>query len=167
MAEETREQELKKNIRRLTKRIGNAKKSHDHGEVDKLRAQRGGFIKSLAEEFDTFYIIRDGKSDFVSQEEAVEFYEDPEEQKKVAAADAETDLFKGRRKIISRRKLLAEKSDEDVKKQVLDELDKEEKRLEGFINEIRKQVDLEEIDFSTIEDDDDDWAEGIDLDSVV
>jgi len=164
-----RQTSLQKSIRRLTKKIGQALSANDHNEAKNLRSQRGGFIKQLAEEFDEyFYIGENGKSTFSGFEEAKEYYEDPENKKRMAISDALTELFQGREYLRNRTIDLSGKTEAEVKKQIMQEMTDQMGRMEASLNELRKEVGKPPLDFGEIDaNKDNDDLKGIDFSSLL
>lgn len=164
-----REKELKKRIRTLTKRIGEAGRSGDHNEVENLRQQRSNFIGQLIDEFDLYYWIVDGKSKFGTQEEVNEHYEEPENRKKLAIAGALTDLFQGRAILKRRFDQFGKLDAEEAKQLVLSEIADQLLRVEKTIHDFEEESDKEKTDFNQLDenqDDGDDFLDGIDLTSL-
>ena len=166
---EKREQSLKKNIRRLTKEIGVARKSHDYNQVTNARAQRAAFIKQLMEEYQVFFWIEGGKSIFGTQEEAETHYSNPEEKKKVAVARAVAELFQGRDYLKKRMKGFEEMAPDKLKEEVLKEIGDQTKRVEGNIHELQEAVGETKMDFVEVDKvkDGDDFLDGIDMSSLM
>lgn len=164
-----RQETLRKSIKRLTKKIGQALKTNDHNEAKNLRTQRGGFIKQLAEEFDEyFYIGEDGKSTFSDLADAQEHYSDPETKKRMAITEALTEIFQGRKYLCGRKADFNSKTDAEVKAQVLKETTDQIGRMEGTLNELRKEIGKDPLDFDAVDaSNDSDDLEGIDLSSLL
>lgn len=159
-----REDFLKRRVRRLTKRIGMAKKDTDIGEIDNLRGQRNAFLKELAEKFDIYYWVdTEGKSCFGSLLQQREFYENnPEAVKTLQGTQAMSELFLGRRKLMDRQKKIESMKSDEVKDFVTREMVDEKARLEKLINDIAKEIGEKEVEFDKL--DEDDPLDGIDLD---
>jgi len=155
--------ELKKRIRRLTKRISTAKQNQDLGEVSNLRTQRANFAKQLADEHEEYFFISEGKSTFGSMEEMQEHYQDPANLRKVQGAVSVEQLIEARRSIASKLHQIDGMEPTKAKELILKELREEQTKVEKMANKINKEIDEPEIDFSKLEDDDDD-LEGIDTD---
>jgi hypothetical protein len=143
-----REKDLKKAIRRATKNIGIATRAHDFNEVENLRKLRGTFAKQLMEEFEQGYYIDEGKTKFLPLDELEEHYQDKDVRKAVGVASATNDLFQARDHVRRRIKHVTGLNAEDVKTQVLLELDEEMGKIEKIINDINedKTFDFDEID---------------------
>ena len=164
-----REKLLQKSVRRLTKKIGQALQANDHNEAKNLRQQRGGFIKQLVEEFDSYYYVDEhGKSQFGSLEEAKEHYGDPETKKRMAITSALTDLFQGREYLRNRRINFTTKTDVEVKTQVMQEMTDQMGRMEESLNELRKEIGKPPLDFAEVDaNKDNNDLDGIDLSSLL
>jgi len=163
-----RNKHLKTQIKRLTKLIGQATRSHDHNEASNLRQQRGAFCKALITEFDEYWILANGKSDFVSLEEAQAFYSDPKNVQRIGMHDALTEMSVERDMYIARQKKLENMSPEDVKKLMYSELQKAISQMEKNINMLRKELGQTAINFEqldTIKNTDD--LDGIDMSSLL
>jgi hypothetical protein len=155
-------------IRRLTKQIGLALKTHDHNEVSNLRDQRGMFIKALIEEFDQYFILKDGRSHFVTLAEAKEHYQDPENRQAIAVARAVSDMYQGREYCRKRCGEFEAMEAEELKKIVLSELQNQIARMEQTMNELLKDIGKAPIDFKEADASRDvDFLDGIDLSSLL
>jgi hypothetical protein len=166
---DNREDELKSHIRRLTKRIGEAKLAFDFNEVENLRNQRGSFVCALIEEFQQGFAIIDGKTVFMSTEELDEHYENEDVQKQVYAAAATTEILQVRDSIIKRMKRIEDGSAEDLKVEILASMVKEIAKLEAMGNDISVKCGSKEIDFKAIDESrqaDNDLMDGFDMSSL-
>lgn len=164
-----RESNLKKNIRRLTKRIGLALKTHDHNEVSNLRQQRGDFIKALIEEFDEYFILQDNKSCFVTLTEAKEHYENPENRKAVATARAVSEMYQGREFLRKRLKEFTDMTEQELRDKVIGEISGQVTRMEELMNKMLGDINKPLIDFVEVDkskEDDDDFLSGFDMSSL-
>jgi len=165
---EERNIDLKKKIRTLTKKIGQAIKENDHNEASNLRAQRCQFIETLVEEFDEYFILKDNKSTFVTLEEAKEHYENPDERKKVATAGVVSEMYQGREFLRKRYSNFNALTPENLKIKVLNEINEQINRLEKAINGLLKEVGKKHIDFTQADNDrTDDFLDGIDMSSLL
>ena len=165
---QSRKEELRKRVRHFTKRIGQALKVNDHNEVSNLREQRGVFVTALIEEFDEYFFLKNNKSCFGSLDEAKEHYEDPDNRKSVAAAKAISEMYQGREFLRKRCKAFDSMSGEELKIQVIDEIKEQMIRMENMINQLLDEVGKAPIDFvQADEDKQDDFLDGIDLDSLI
>ena len=165
-----RQKQLKKNIRRCTKRIGEALKTHDHNEASNLRQQRATFIQSLIDEFEEYFILRDSKSCFVTLDEATAHYKEPENRKNVASARAVSEIYQGRQFLRERYKMFSAMDDAKVKATILDDIDGQIKKMERVINELLEGVEKPTINFDDVDskkDDDDGFLDGIDMSSLL
>jgi hypothetical protein len=163
-----RQKQLRNNIRRHTKRIGQALKAYDHNEVSNLRTQRGAFIKTLIEEFNEYFIIQNGKSRFVSLEEATTHYEDPENKKSLAVAQAVSEMYQGREFLRDRYKTLHDLTPEDAQEKVLREVSEQMERMEKMMNALLADVGRPTIDFNDADaSKDTDFLDGIDMSSLL
>ena len=165
-----REKFLKKQVKRYTKRLGAALKANEHKEADNLRQQRGEFVASLVEEFDTYFIIVDGKSDFVSLEEAREHYNDPANKRKVGVANAISGWYQNRQYLRTQVKKYTEMDAEKLKRMVLGDIKKRMASLAKNINKLRAEGGEAPIDFEVADskqDEDSSFLDGIDMDSLL
>lgn len=166
---EDRKEFLEKRVRKLTKEIGAAKKANERMDLDNFRTQRNAFLNQLAEEFDSYFWIAEGKSQFGSKEQMEEHYQDPEERKKVRGASIVSDLFAGRTMVKERIEKFATMDGPKLKKLVLDELTHEADRLETAINKIQDEIKEVPIDFEQVDKNRESTKndlEGIDLTSL-
>lgn len=164
-----RKKELRHNIRRLTAKIGEAKKANDFNEIENLRIQRGKFIKQLVEEFGEGMIVEDGKTVFKTLEEVHVHYEDPAKRQKVMFADAVTNICQQRRFMKLRQSKMIAMDGEEVKKWMLQEIEIQLKELEIIANKVKKQIGELPIDWAQIDakqKEDDDFLSGIDASSL-
>lgn len=164
-----RERELKSAIRRLTKRIGEARKASDFNEVENLRKQRGSFAKQLMEEYDQGFRIIDGKTEFLPLDEALEYYQQADVRKKVGVANATNDLLQARERLQKRLMRIEEMTAEEVKEATLKDIEREISKVEGIIEDINEQVGNPPVDFDKIDKQkltDDDLLDGIDMSSL-
>jgi hypothetical protein len=160
---------LRKNIRRLTKRIGQALKAHDHNEVSNLRRQRGDFIKTLIEEFDEYFILQDSKSCFVTLEEAKDHYENPKNRQSVATARVVSEMYQGREFLRKRHKKFSDMSLEELRDKVLEEISGQMNRMEKLMNKMLTDIGKPAIDFIEADkskQDDDSFLDGFDMSSL-
>jgi hypothetical protein len=165
-----REKELKKAIRRLTKRIGEARKASDFNEVENLRLQRGSFVKQLIDEFEQGFRVVNGKTEFLPLEDAIEHFRDPKVRRKVGVANATNDLLQARVQLQKRLQRLDEMDADKVKEELLGQVEREITKVERVIADINEQVGNEPIDFDEIDKKrlgDDDYLDGIDMSSLL
>lgn len=164
-----KERQLKQNIRRLTKSIGEARTAHQRDEVSNFRAQRESFARQLAEEYEQYYVIRDGRTKFVSQQEAYEHYQEPENRKRIRGAGAVQQLFGQRQWFYKTLQEYAAMTDAELREKVELTLCTEMEQREKFIHEIQKEIGEEPIDFTVVDTRADESAEllqGIDFSSL-
>lgn len=155
-------------VRRLTKQIGQALKTHDHNEVSNLRTQRGVFINALIEEFDQYFILKDGKSHFVTLEDATEYDEDPQNRQSVAVARAVSEMYQGREFCRKRCGEFDAMTGEELKKVVTSEINGQIARMEKTMNELLKGIGKPPIDFKEADASKDvDFLDGIDMSSLL
>jgi len=160
---------LRKNIRRLTKRIGQALKEHDHNEASNLRSQRGDFIKTLIEEFDEYFLLKNNKSCFVTLEEAKDYYDNAENRQKVATAGAVSEMYQGREFLRKRLKEFSDMSKQELKDKVLGEILGQMKRMEKLMNKMLTDIGKPAIDFAEADkskENNDDFLSGFDMSSL-
>lgn len=164
-----RKKELRRSIRRLTAKIGEAKKANDFNEIENLRIQRSKFFKQLVEEFGEGMIVENGKTVFKSIEEIHVHYEDPAQRQKVMYADAATAICQQRRHMKMRETKMMGLSGEEVKKWMLDEVASALKELETMANKVKAQIGEPPIDWAQVDAKqkaDDDFLSGIDTSSL-
>lgn len=164
---EERKKELRRNIRRLTKLIGEAKKANDFNEIDNIRRQRGDCVKQLVEEFDEAFIIENGKTIFLPIEEAVEHHERPDVQKKVVLANAVNDVCQQRKSVKARYDQLSAMASDELKAFILKETIAHLKNIESMIDSIKKELGETPINWNEIDKKDDDFMKGIDTSSLM
>ncbi len=162
-----RQKDLRKNIRSLTKQIGQALKVHDHSEADNLRYRRIIFIRALVEEYNEYFIIKKGKSRFVDYEEANQHSKKPENRKSIASARIISEMFQGREFLRARYKEFADMTPEKVQKTVMTEIKEQMNRMETVMNELLTDVGRSTIDFEEADSiKNGDFLDGIDMSSL-
>ncbi|MCI0563246.1 MAG: hypothetical protein MN733_32615 [Nitrososphaera sp.] len=142
---------LHNNIRRLTKEIGKAKKSSQIGEIDNLRAQREAFARQLAEEFDEYYVLKEGKTDFVSLEDAHEHYKDPAVRKKIAGNNAVQQLVERRQFFFNKLHEMKGMTDAEVRTFITEGFTKEMANTEAQIHAIQKEIGENLFNFTAVD----------------
>ncbi len=165
-----KQKQLQDRIRSLTKQIGEARRAHRREELSNLRAQRNGFARQLAEEFDTYFVIRNGSTFFVSQEEMMEHYSDPEERKKVRGSNIVSQLFEQRQWYKRKLDWVKSSSDEDLREYLETTFEKQMKGREAAIHDVQGQIGEEPMDFDVIDAraaQDAELLDGIDLSSLL
>jgi len=163
-------EDIQKQIRRLTKKIGIAKNNHDYNEIANLRIQRDQFLKQLIEEYQLAYIIVDGKTKFVSLEEAEQHYENPEVRKQIALTDAINQVCQEREKIISKLNTFKDMAPEQVKETCVKGLSIELDNIENFANGLAKEIGKKPFDWKEIDKKKKEgynFLEGIDISSLL
>ena len=166
---EPRKKEIRRNIRRLTKLIGEAKRASDFNEVENLRNQRGNWQRQLVEEFEEMFVVKNGKTEFLPIEEAVEFYQNEDNKKRIAASNALNQLLQAREQLKKRHQAISDDPPETVKKKILNEVVDELGRVESIIQDLNKQAGNDKIDFDAIDknrEEKDDLLDGIDMSSL-
>ena len=167
--DEPKAKQLMKRIRRLTKKIGEAKSDCKQDELSNFRAQRESFARQLAEEFELYYIIREGKTQFVDKEAAYEHYHDPDNRKKIRGAGAIQQLFGQRQWFKRTLKEYADMTDAELRTKVESTLIKEMLQRETFIHQIQDELDEKHLDFNDVDaraEETDNLLDGIDLSSL-
>lgn len=162
--------ELQKRIRSLTKQIGVARREHQREELSNLRAQREAFARQLIEEYETFYIIKDGRTQFVNREEMEEHYSDPDERKKVKGAGMVQAMFQQRQTYKKRLDWALSATDEEIRKYVIEAYKKETDKFEEWIHNLQEEIGEEKMDFALIDErneEADKLLEGIDFASLM
>jgi len=166
-----RQEFLRKQVRRLTKSLGQALRNNDHKDADNIRQQRAEFASQLADECDEYFTIdENGRSHFVSIEEAKEHYSNPETKRRVGIANTISEMFQGRDHVRSQMTKFEGMSADRVKEHVLGELENQISRMEKIMNALRKEVGKDPIDFKAEDDKKDEnssFLDGIDFDSLL
>ena len=168
---EQRQEELQNKIRSLTKKIGIEKKEFSFNELSNLRNQRDAFAKKLIEEFGIYYAIdENGKTVFLNQEEAEEFFSDTDNVSRLKAGSYIEKCIVDRNYLVDRLDFINNNSAEKV-------VDFFRKQTEGIIAAIESNADkacetygMKKIDFSKVDEKFKQRKEllsGIDFDSLL
>lgn len=167
---EKNKQALQKRIRSLTKLIGEEKSKYSLEEASNYRAQRERLATQLIEQYDTYYIIRDGKTEFVSKEQVIEHYSNPDVKQNIAATNTIESIIKQRTTIKNKLDWVLLSTDAEVRKFVEDSLSNQVITAEHNINHITQSLDMQPVDFNAIDDKNKEskkLLEGIDFSSLL